>query len=73
MSTKTDLLKTIRAKCLNCTCDQPTEVKLCPSTDCSLWPFRMAKDPYKRSRQLTEKQKENLAAGRDRLKASKTL
>ena len=46
-TTKTQLLKIIRMKCLDCTADQKEEVKLCPSEDCPLWPYRFAKGPYK--------------------------
>ena len=63
-TTKKTLLKTIRQKCLSCTCDQPTEVKLCSIEQCPLWPFRFASDPYKTPRQVSEAQRENLAAGR---------
>ena len=59
-TTKTELLKTIRKKCLDCVCYQAKEVELCPSNDCPLWPFRFAKDPFKTPRQLSEAQKENL-------------
>lgn len=38
-------LKAIRAKCLDCVCDQPKEVRLCPCTDCPLYPFRMGNNP----------------------------
>jgi len=38
-------LQAIRAKCLDCTCNQPKEIRLCPITECSLWPFRMGKSP----------------------------
>lgn len=38
-------VKAIRAKCLDCTCQQPLEVRLCPVTKCALWPFRMGKRP----------------------------
>lgn len=38
-------VKAIRAKCLDCSCYQPKEVRLCPVTDCSLWPYRMGKRP----------------------------
>lgn len=31
----------IRAKCLDCMYDQTAEVRLCPSTDCPLWRYRM--------------------------------
>lgn len=55
-TTKTELLKIIRQKCLDCVCFQPKEVELCPSQHCALWPFRFAKDPYKTP--LSEKQRD---------------
>ena len=55
-TTKTELLKIIRKKCMDCVCFQPREVELCPSQHCALWPYRMAKDPYKTP--LSEKQRE---------------
>lgn len=36
--------KAIRLKCLDCTCDQPVEVRNCPCTDCPLWRFRMGRE-----------------------------
>ncbi len=45
MTTKAAILKTIRAKCLDCSCHQPQEVRLCPVQTCDLWPFRFGKDP----------------------------
>lgn len=38
-------LRAIRAKCLDCCCDSPKEVKLCPSQNCPLWPFRFGHNP----------------------------
>ena len=38
-------LKAIRAKCLDCSCWQPKEVKLCPLVQCSLYIFRFGKNP----------------------------
>ena len=38
-------LKAIRAKCLDCCCGQAYEVKLCPCSDCSLYPFRFGNNP----------------------------
>lgn len=38
-------IKAIREKCLDCTCQQPKEVRLCPSTQCALWPYRMGCRP----------------------------
>ena len=40
-------MKAIRAKCLDCTCQQPKEVRLCTMTSCALWPYRMGKRPKK--------------------------
>ena len=38
-------LKAIRAKCLDCMCNQPMEVRLCPSENCPLYPYRMGHNP----------------------------
>jgi hypothetical protein len=40
-------IKAIRAKCLDCTAEQPGEVRLCPIASCPLWPYRMGKRPAK--------------------------
>jgi hypothetical protein len=56
-------IKAIRAKCLDCCCDQLGEVKLCPAKDCPLWPFRLGKNPN-RVRNLTDEQKQ---AAKERL------
>ena len=45
MTTKAEILKTIRAKCLDCSRHQPQEVKFCPVQTCDLFPFRFGKDP----------------------------
>ena len=46
--TKTDLLKVIRAHCLDCCCDQPGEVEKCGCPKCNLYPYRFGKDPSPR-------------------------
>lgn len=38
-------LKAIRAKCLECSCGQVKEVRLCILTNCPLYPYRMGKRP----------------------------
>jgi hypothetical protein len=38
-------IKAIRAKCLDCSCNQFKEVVLCTVTKCSLYPYRMGKRP----------------------------
>lgn len=47
--------KAIRLKCLDCCCFQPSEVRKCPSTDCTLHPFRMGrvKRETKEEKQIT--------------------
>lgn len=57
---QTNPVKAIREKCLDCCCGSVTEVKLCPSSDCALFPFRFGKNPYRRSRELSEEEREAL-------------
>lgn len=38
-------IKSIRIKCLDCVCGQKQEVKLCPSNDCPLYPYRLGHRP----------------------------
>jgi hypothetical protein len=57
-------MKAIRAKCLDCN-GNAYEVKLCPCTDCALWPFRLGKNPNIKPRNLTDEQRK---AAAERLK-----
>jgi hypothetical protein len=41
-------LKAIRQKCLDCSCWQTKEVKLCPIIRCTLYPYRFGKRPRMR-------------------------
>lgn len=61
------VIKAVRVKCLDCCGDSASEVKLCPVTDCSLYPFRLGKNPYNK-RVLSDEQK---AAAADRLKQAR--
>lgn len=38
-------IQAIRAKCMDCSCGQRKEVRLCTIPDCALWPYRMGKRP----------------------------
>jgi hypothetical protein len=38
-------MKAIRAKCMDCTCNQPKEIREYQITTCALWPYRMGKRP----------------------------
>ena len=53
-------MKAIRAKCLDCCCGSPQEVRLCPCVNCSLYRFRLGHNPA-RKRDLTDE--ERRAAG----------
>ena len=37
--------KAIRAKCLDCCCGHPSEVRICTAVKCPLYPYRMGKRP----------------------------
>lgn len=37
-------IQSIRKYCIEC-CGSPHEVRLCPCTDCFLYPFRLGKNP----------------------------
>lgn len=45
MTTKTELLRIIREKCIDCSAGQLALVRECHLTGCALHPFRMATDP----------------------------
>ena len=40
------LLKALRARCIDCCADQPSEVRLCTAVACPSWPFRMGSNPW---------------------------
>jgi len=54
-------LKAIRAKCLDCVCNQPSLVAECHIEACALHPFRMGKNPYRKSQEMSEERRAALA------------
>lgn len=48
MNRKLTPLKAIRAKCLDCSCFQSREVKLCTMTECSLYIYRFGHNPARK-------------------------
>lgn len=38
-------MKAIRTKCLDCSNEQPSEVRRCLVTDCALYPYRFGRNP----------------------------
>jgi hypothetical protein len=61
-------MRAIREKCLDCSCQQPMEVKECTVKTCALHPFRMGKNPYRSKRVMSPeavaRAKVNLMAAR---------
>ena len=61
-------MRAIREKCLDCSCQQPMEVKECTVKTCALHPFRMGKNPYRAKRVMipgaVARAKVNLMAAR---------
>lgn len=45
MTTKTAILKAIRAKCIDCSGGEHAEVRNCTIVLCDLHPYRMGTDP----------------------------
>lgn len=43
---RTSPIQAIRAKCIDCSVEQPSEVRLCEAVNCPLWPFRAGLHPY---------------------------
>lgn len=38
-------MSAIRAKCMECSNFQHSEIRQCPVVDCALWPYRFGKKP----------------------------
>lgn len=47
-------LRAIRKKCMECTCNAPTDIAKCTVTDCTLWPYRLGKRPRRKAVDDTE-------------------
>ena len=58
--TITSPAKAIRKYCLECCREMPSEVKMCPATECVLYPFRFGKNPFRKSagREWTDEARE---------------
>ena len=60
--------KAIRAKCLDCSGGSSDNVKTCPVTSCPLYPFRLGSNPFRKKKEYTEEQKQQMA---ERLKIAR--
>jgi len=55
-------LKTIRQHCLECG-GTTNEVKLCPCTQCKLYPYRSGHDPRRAKKMLSEEERKKIRQG----------
>lgn len=51
----------IRARCLDCCCNQANEVRKCTSVQCPSWPYRMGKNPWRKVSEAQREQGRRLA------------
>jgi hypothetical protein len=58
---KKNPVKAIRQFCLWCMGGSSKEVDLCQSGHCPLHPFRYGKNPYRKPRELTDEQRQEMA------------
>jgi hypothetical protein len=50
-------LRAIRERCLDCCCQQPSEVRKCTAVACPSWPYRMGTNPFREKRVMTPEQR----------------
>ena len=67
----TSPLEAIKEMCLDCCGGSRSYVDSCPSTKCSLHAFRFGKNPYRKSREHTEEEKELLKQNLKRAREAK--
>ena len=48
--TRRSPMTVIRAKCLDCSAGQQSEVRRCTAVKCPLWPYRMGSNPFRAPR-----------------------
>jgi len=51
------LLRVIRAKCIDCSGGSESEARKCTAIGCALWPYRMASNPFRAPREMTQEQR----------------
>jgi hypothetical protein len=54
-------IQSIRKYCLDCSNDQPKEVRYCNFESCALYPFRLGTNPNYKKKELTEEEKKKLS------------
>jgi hypothetical protein len=57
-------LKALRARCIDCCADQPSEVRLCTAVTCPSWPFRMGANPWRKEASDAQREARRKAGAR---------
>lgn len=70
VSENTNVLRSIKLKCLDCSTYNINEIKECPVKNCPLYPFRLGKNPF-RKRELSEEERNKLSERMKNLKRNK--
>lgn len=68
MEYKTNPVKAIRDKCIDCCCGSTLEVKECAVEQCPLFPYRLGKNPFRQKRKMTDEERKALG---DRLREAR--
>lgn len=67
----TSPLMAIKQYCYECSGENRAEVKRCSSETCPLKPFRTGRNPFRKTRQLTEEEREAAAKRLEKARKSK--
>ena len=70
--TSKSVLAAVRAKCLDCCCYEPTEVRKCVATSCPLWPLRTGVNPLAR-RDISQEQRDAMRARAAAARAARSM
>lgn len=55
---KKNLIKVVRAFCIECSGGSEAEARKCTATKCQLWPYRMGRNPFRKP--MSEERKAEL-------------
>jgi hypothetical protein len=66
-------LKALRARCIDCCADQPSEVRLCTAVACPSWPFRMGANPWRKEASDAQREARRKAGARLARGAGKSI
>jgi len=56
------ILDVIRARCLDCCCNQVSEVRKCTAVGCVSWPFRMGWNPWRERKEISAERRKEMGA-----------